>query len=264
LFYTDVWGLQPGVQPPAETYESAFRWGPAGLGLIIGGTISSLCTDPGNTPTYELRVGLLLGQRTADGTYTNYLAGNTDGSEVAAGVLLTAIRLQNILTGAPQPRFYGLLVSGPVKAAAIIGLDYQARQQMADRFTFDDVFNIPGLHYFPWRRFESITANYTVVVPQDNAAQFDNTGATGPVTLTLPPIQNGITIGLRVVANQNFAITSNEGGNIVAFNNASANTLTFSTAGQLIGGGLTLFSNPGATKWIAQNDSAGANTITVS
>jgi hypothetical protein len=252
------------VQPPAETYESAFRWGPAGLGLIIGGTLSSLASDPGNSPTFELRVGLLLGQRTADGTYTNYVASNTDGSEVAAGVLLTAIRMQNILTGTNQARFYGLLVSGPVKAASIIGLDYQARQQMADRFTFDDVYNIPGLHYFPFRRFETITTNYSAVIPQDNAAQFDNTGATGPVTLTLPPIQNGIFMGIRAIAAQNFALTSNEGGNIIAFNNASANTLTFQTGGSIIGGAVNVFSNPGATKWISVNDSAGANTITVS
>ena len=259
-----MWGLQPGVQPPAETYENAFRWGPAGLGLITGGTISSLASDPGNSPTYELRVGLLMGQRTADGTWVNYAATNTDGSEVASGVLLTAIRMQNILTGANQARFYGVLVGGPIKAAAVIGLDLQARQQMSDHFNFDDVLNLPGMHWFPWRRFQSKTANYSMSIPNDNYCQFDNAGATGAVTLTLPPVQNGLAVGVRVVANQNLAVTSNEGGNVIAFNNAAANTLTFSTGGQLIGGGLTLYSNAAGTAWFAQNDSAGANTITVS
>lgn len=39
MFATDIWGSLPGIQSASETYENAFRWGPAGLGLITGGTI---------------------------------------------------------------------------------------------------------------------------------------------------------------------------------------------------------------------------------
>jgi hypothetical protein len=263
MLYTDVWGLQPGIQSPVETYENAFRWGPAGLGLITGGTIYANAIDPGNTPTYELRPGLLLGQRTSDGTWSNYAAGNTDGSEVANGVLLTGIRMTNILTGVAQARFYGVLVGGPVQAAKVLGLDLMARADMSDHFWFDDALNFPGNHWFPWRRFQTKTTNYAMVAT-DNFTHFDNTGAAGSVTLTLPAIANGYYFGFHAIANFTFAVTSFEGANIVAFNNASANTITFSTAGNIIGGGGVFYSNPAGTKWIFENRSAGANTVTVS
>jgi hypothetical protein len=134
---------------------------------------------------------------------------------------------------------------------------------MSDHFWFDDALNFPGNHWFGWKRFQSKTANYSVL-PTDNFSMFDNIGATGAVTFTLPPIANGYLFGFRVQADQNVLVTSNEGGNIVAFNNASANTLAFQTGGARIGGNLTFYTNAAATKWIIENNSAGANTITVS
>ncbi len=204
-----------------------------------------------------------LGQKTADGTWTNYAATNTDGSEVAAGVLITALRMQMIATGLNAARFYGVLVGGPVQAAKLLGLDNNARACMSDHFWFDDALNFPGNHWFPYRRFQSKTANYTLV-PSDNFSEFDNLGASGAVTFTLPPIANGYSFGFHVLANQNVLITSNEGGNVVALNNASASTVAFQTGSQLIGGGFLIFSNPAGTKWIVEGNSAGVNTVTVS
>lgn len=257
-----MWGLPPGITAAVETYEAAFRWGPAGLGIITGGYIDAGATDPNNTPTFELRPGLVMGQKTATGTWTNYSPTATDGSEVATGVNITGIRMQDILTGAGVARFYGILVGGPVQTQKLLGLDLMARQQM-DKFMFDDPVTYPGLHWFPWKRFQTKTANYSLVA-SDNFSLFDNTGAAGAVTFTLPAIANGYQFGFRGVVAQNLAVTSFEGGNIIALNNAAANTLTFSTGGQQIGAFVTVFSNPGATKWIVMNDSAGSATITVS
>jgi hypothetical protein len=92
---------------------------------------------------------------------------------------------------------------------------------------------------------------------------FDNTGATGEVDFTLPPIANGYKFGFRVQTDQTVKVISNEGANIVAFNNASANSLAFSTGGSRIGGLLIFYSNAGATKWIVENDSFSGNTVTV-
>jgi len=255
VLYTDVWGLQPGIQPVAETYENAFRWGPAGQGLITGGTISTLASDPGNSPTYELRPGLVLGQRTADGTWTNYSPANTDGSEVAAGVLLTSIRLQSILTGQNQARFYGVLVGGPVQAAKLFGLDLMARADMSDHFWFDDALNLPGNHWFPYRRFQNKTANYSIV-PSDNFTVFDNTGASGEVDLTLPAIANGYYFALKCMTATVFKFISNEGGNVIG------DTLTRSNVSvTAVGGGLKVYTNAAGTKWYVENASSGSQTV---
>lgn len=262
MFRTDVWALPPGITGAVETYEAAFRWGPAGLGLITSGYIYSAALDPGNgATTFELRPGLVLGQRISDGSWTNYNPAATDGSEVAAGVNITAIRMTDILTQQGQARFYGVLVGGPVQASKLIGLDLQARADM-DKFDFDDAWMYAGNHWFPWRRFQSKTASYQVAAV-DNFSMFDNTGAAGTVTFTLPPIANGYAFGFRAVANQTIRVQSTEGGNMIALNNAAANNVTFSTGSQIIGANVMVYSNPAATQWVVENNSAGANTVTV-
>lgn len=259
MLRADIWGALPGLTTAAETYEAAFRWGPAGLGIITGGVIAANTVDSGNTPTFELRVGLLLGLVTASGQWTNYSPTATDGSEVACGVLMTSLRMQDF-QGVNQPRFFGILVGGPVQAAKLLNLDLMARQQM-NKFIFDD--NFCGNAWFPYKRLQTKTANYSVLA-SDNFTIFDNTGAAGAVTFTLPPIANGYDFLFHVTADQNVLVTSNEGTNIVAFNNASASTVAFQTGGARIGGTLRLVSNAAGTKWYAFNMSAGANTITVS
>ncbi len=49
---------------------------------------------------------------------------------------------------------------------------------------------------------------------------------------------------------------------IIGFNNASAVSAAFTTAGNLIGAMIMVYANPAATKWLVQDMSAGANTIT--
>lgn len=262
MLYSSMWGQAPGITAAVETYENAFRWGPAGLGLITGGYIYANAVDLGNSPTNELRIGLLLGQRTVDGTWTNYSPTATDGSEVASGVLITALRMQDILTQTNMGRFYGVLVGGPVQAAACINLDLMARADMSDHFWFDDALNFPGNHWFPWKRFQSKTANYQIVA-SDNFSRFDNFGAAGEVDFTLPPIANGYDFGFGGAAAQTLKVISNEGGNIIALNNLTANSLAFSTGGQQIGAGLRIYSNAAGTKWIAELMNAGVAAVTV-
>lgn len=262
--YCDFYASLPGITTAKETYEAAFRWGQYGVGIIAGAQIDGATRDAGASPTTELRPGLLLGQENSAGSnpgmWRDYNATRTDGSEVAAGILMQTIIITDF-QGNNVNRFYGILVGGPVQAAKLHGLDANARSQMRFNFQFDDDYtNAAG--WGPFRRYQTKTAAYQVTTA-DNGTQFDNTGAAGSVTFTLPAIVPGLMFGFRVVAGQNLVVASNEGTNIVAFNNASASSLTFSTASQLIGGGLILYSNPAGTKWYAQNISAGANTITV-
>lgn len=259
MLLNDQFATLPGIQAAVASFEQAFAWGKQDLQVIVSGYISSATIDSGNSPTWELRPGLLLGRITATQQWTNYAATNTDGSQVAAGVLILAQRMQN-LQGTAQAVFFGICVGGKLQGAKILGLDQQARQQMHPNFQFDD--NYTGIIDYPYQNEVAKTANYTLVA-SDNGTLFTNTGAAGEVDFTLPAIANGYVFGFKAVANQTIKVVSAEGANIVAFNNAAATSVAFSTGGSIIGGGVKVYSNAAGTKWYVANESAGANTVTV-
>lgn len=253
MLMTDSYGIVPGLTTSRETYENEFRWGSQFQGVFQSALISGSAVDIGNTPTFELRPGLLLGQSLATGKYTNYSPTATDGSEVASAVLIEGLRMTDF-SGAPVDRFYAVLVGGPVQAAKLLNLDGQARACM-DKFIFDDIGNIPGAHWFPWKRFQTKTANYTIV-STDNFTLFDNTGAGGTVVLTLPAIAAGYAFGLYCTAAQVLRFTSAEGGNMIG------TSLTQTSAScTAIGGCIYIYSNPAGTKWIVEQH--GTQTITM-
>ncbi len=252
MFLTDTYGMPPGMTTARETYENEFRWGSQYQGVIIGALISGAARDSGNSPTYELRPGLLLGQILSSGKYTNYSPTATDGSEVASAILMEAIRTQDF-DGNNQDRFYGLLVGGPVQATKVLNLDLMARGQM-DKFMFDDIGNLQGNHWFPFKRFQTKTANYSIVA-SDNMTMFDNVGASGTVVLTLPAIANGYFFGVRGDNTSIIRVTSNEGSNLIG------STLTQTSASvTAIGGIFWVYSNPAGTKWIVEDH--GMQTVT--
>jgi hypothetical protein len=254
MLMTDSYGITPGLTTSRETYEAEFRWGSGFQGIFSNALISGSAVDVGNTPTFELRPGLLLGQQIATGKYLAYTPGATDGTEVASGVLIEGLRMLDF-SNIPTDRFYAVLVGGPVQAAKLLGLDLNARQQM-DKFIFDDIFNIPGNHWFPWKRFQTKTANYTLL-PTDNFTRIDNTGAGGEVDIVLPPIANGYYFGAYCMANQVLKFISNEGNNLVG------TTATQSqVSGTAIGAGFEVYANPQGTKWMVSNLSSGTQTLT--
>lgn len=260
MLLNDTYGIVPGITTSRETYEAEFRWGSQFQGVFANALIDGSTTDSGNSPTYELRPGLLLGQVISTGKFKNYSPTATDGSEVASAVLLEALRMQDF-QGTATDRFYAVLVGGPVQASKILNLDLQARQQM-DKFIFDDIFHMQGNHWFPWKRMQTKTADYTVVA-NDNFTLFDNIGAAGAVVFTLPALANGYLFGFRVQTDQSVTIQSNAGNDMVTINDASASSVAFSTGSQRIGGCVWIYSNQAANKWIVENHSAGTNTITV-
>ena len=244
----------PGLTTSRETYENEFRWGSQYQGVFANGLIDGNTIDSGNTPTFQLRPGLLLGQVLSTGKYKGYSPTATDGSEVASAVLIEGLRMLDF-SGTAVDRFYAVLVGGPVQAAKLLNLDLNARQQMASRFIFDDIGGTPGNHWFPYKRQITKTANYSVVAA-DNFTIFDNTGAGAQVVLTLPAIANGYFFALYAYAAQTFRFTSNEGSNVVG-----GGSLTNSSASvAAIGGCIYVYTNPGATKWIVEDH--GTQTIT--
>lgn len=249
----------PGMGTLVEEYEAAYTWGPYPR-FFQGANINASAADSGNSQSSTLRIGLVMGLQLSTQTWLQYNPAATDGTEVASGVLPFTIRMQDVLLQTNQGRFYAMLVGGGVQASKLIGLDALARSQMAGNFWFDD--DLPGRHQFPFRRFQTKTANYQIVAA-DNLSHFDNLGAAGEVDFTLPPIANGYWFGFHAIAGQTIKVISSEGTNIVAFNNASANSVAFSTGGQIIGGGVNVYTNGAGTKWIVDNASAGSNTVTV-
>ncbi len=153
MLLTDSYGIVPGLTTSRETYENEFRWGSQFQGVFANALISGSAIDSGNTPTFELRPGLLLGQSITTGKYSQYSPTATDGTEVAAAVLIEGLRMLDFSNNAVD-RFYAVLVGGPVQASKLLGLDLQARACM-DKFIFDDIFNLPGNHWFPWKRFQT-------------------------------------------------------------------------------------------------------------
>ena len=252
MLMTDSYGIVPGLTTSRETYEAEFRWGSQFQGVFANALIDGNTIDANNTPTFELRPGLLLGQVLSTGKYKQYSPTATDGSEVASAILIEGLRMLDFSNTATD-RFYAVLVGGPVQASKILGLDGQARQQM-DKFNFDDIGLMVGNHWFPWKRFVTKTANYSIVAA-DNFTMFDNTGAVGTVVLTLPAIANGYFFGLTATAAQVLRFTSTEGANVVG--TSLTNSSVSVTA---IGGVIYIYSNPAGTKWIVEQH--GTQTIT--
>jgi len=94
-----------------------------------------------------------------------------------------------------------------------------------------------------YRIVSAKTASYQIK-EIDLGTIFTNRGATGAVTLTLPKTTTlpvGWNCSFMGVADQNLVIASyGSSDDIVAHNDAAADTLTFSTAADLIGSGGSL------------------------
>jgi hypothetical protein len=90
--------------------------------------------------------------------------------------------------------------------------------------------------------YENITvkaASYTLL-PEDNGKLFTTRGATGAVTYTLPAItaiQSGWNATFFNIADQDMIVASGEGDNMVAINDAAADSVAYSSTSQQIGGG---------------------------
>ena len=96
------------------------------------------------------------------------------------------------------------------------------------------------------------TANYQVV-PSDSGKVLTNGGASGAVTFTLPALADvwqGWNTKFFVVVDQTLTVTA-PSGKLVAFNNAAATSLAFSTASEKIGGGVEIFYDAGVAKYLA-------------
>lgn len=254
-------GQVPGMSTSRDTIEAEVCWGRREQLRFQSALLDGATRDTGNTNnTNTLRPGLVLGKITATGKYTQYNPVATDGSQVAAAILMQAFRATDI-AGSNQDLFVNILVGGPVKVTYLFGLDQQARNQMMSHFQFDDevAASVPPMH----KSIDAKAASYTVTAA-DAGKLFTTQGAAGAIIFTLPAPgtdMKGFRVEFFNEVDQNMTITGTA-AKLVTFNNAAATSVALSTAGQKIGGGFLIVSNADGTKYLAIPRVAG-HTVTV-
>lgn len=261
----------PGIAAAVENTESALMWDKyEKFSFWNQNPIVSTAVDAGNTPTTNLRAGLLLGQVTASKKLIQYDPTATDGSEVVYGVLLRDVAMINPATQAVADQIGFVAMTGMVKGAdlLILGTAFNsstyenvARAQMSQRFIFDDeIFGKSGFGS-PWIREISKAADYQVL-ESDQGTLF--TAITGAVVFTLPAIRAGSgPFEFLNLVDANMSVTSSgSSDNIVWDQDLSVDTLAFSTASHKIGGRLRFRANAAGTKWYVENLSPATCTVT--
>lgn len=220
--------------------------------------IASATVDSGSTPTNVVRGGMLLGKITASGKLKEWNPDGSDGSEVLWAVNEFEQRMVDYL-GTAQDRFTGVIVQAPLKASALLieGAtlvghvdEYLARRQlhqMGCRLDDDPQGFLAGAAP---RRSVKIT-NYTVL-GSDNGTLF--VAKTADATFTLPAIKAGLTFEFMRLDDFELVVASAEGDNIIVGNDASADSITFTTAGQQIGARVKVTGEyvDGTLKWVVE------------
>ena len=115
-----------------------------------------------------------------------------------------------------------------------------------------------------WKRKTIIakTADYTVVLPADDGKLFTTRGASAAVKFTLPlPASGnaGCEVECMALSASNLQISSTSANQFVTFNDLDADSVLFSTSGEIIGAHILARSD--GTNWALTN--LGAHTMTV-
>lgn len=249
----------PGIDAALETVENEFMYGPAAPFQVEGVILDSSAVDATGTPTTLLRRGLVMGQITATSKWADYDPTATDGTQFPLGFLYQNVNMYDIGAGAVREKVGRILKFGNVKTGSVYGFDEFARVALGGRFLWDDN-RYPHLGGF----FGPVakTADYTVLTT-DNGKAFTTTGGAGARVFTLPAIGSSIR-GCRFrfhnTVDQNMTVTA-PANKLVTFNNATATSVAFSTAGNKIGATVEIVADELGAKWIAIP--SGANTMTV-
>lgn len=264
-----AYSAMPGPGAVDITTERQALLGPITWYLLRGVVIDTGAVDAGNTPTTELRHGLLMGQLTSNGYWQHYQPNATNGCGLAQGFLWEARKTIDTSGNSVNRPAQVVMAGGLVKTSQVLLLDEQARRQLQNRFTFDDRLTGPIGGY---TQTVAKTANYTVVngsgataayIPAnagDNNTHFTTTGAVAEVDFTLGSPAKGNRFRFTNTVGQNMKVIGS--ANIVAPNNAAATTISFQTAGQLIGSSVEIEADETGTKWIALIH--GPNAVTIS
>lgn len=256
------WGT-PGVGSDYTTNESELLWGAdqaRNAVLWKSGIVSGTTRDAGNTPTTILRPGLILGKLDSNGKHEQFDATAATGVQNFAGVLDVEMMSQDMLANNTDRVFRIMVARGPVKSrrllikgVAFIGHadEYVARQQMiAAGFIFDD----DPQCYFSGdiRRLATVTGTSDTLTATETGTRLFYSNAAA-VAVTLPTLQAGLVFEIVRTADEEIVVSSAAGDDIIVGNDLSADSVTFTTAGQQIGAIIRVEGVyvGGALKWLA-------------
>jgi hypothetical protein len=269
----------PGIRDLLETTENQFWVGRYELQEWVGEVVDGSATDTGNTnQTSDLRAGLLLGKATSgndEGKLKQWNPAATDGTEDIYGVL--PYMLNTDFRGSTLDRKTGIMVGGLVDATKLLipgqtalGIagnanEFLIRNQMVGSGRFKFYKDFVSIDQGSWRNVVAKTANYTVTT-SDIGVLFTNRGATGTVNFTLPATAyKGFRVGFYVVADQTLTVTSGTADTMVVYNDAAADSVSFGSAGDKVGGMFEVIGD--GTGWLVIprtfTDGTIAQTITI-
>lgn len=207
--------------------------------LRLDGHINSAATDAGATISTTLRAGMLLGKITASGQLIQWNSAATNGSEHLHSVNGAEQRMTDAF-GTAVARFGPVIVKAPLKAKALL-IKGAALVGHADEFLARRALHAMGCRldddpqgFFAGaaERIAIKATNYTVVAA-DQGTLFQQ--ITADAIFTLPAIQAGLKFRFLNSADFETVVASAEGDNMVVGNDLSADSITFTTAGQQIG-----------------------------
>jgi len=225
--------------------------------------IKSTTVDSGNTPTTTLRGGFLLGRKASDGLDYAYDPDADDGTQVPVGFLEQGTTMLDRY-GVAADKVKSILKGGLIQNTAdLVGSDNQALAVLL-RTGFHLMQAEPhgSLFLVRHRKRQIKSTNYTVVAADDG----DLFIATGAATFTLPTKANGLSFEFLQTTDNNMVISSaGSADDIIAFGDAGADTVTYSTASQKIGSRCRVtcvyIDTAGTLRWIVEN--LGGTTMTV-
>jgi hypothetical protein len=251
----------PGVSAGQFNVTKNIFWGGDESKLEIlryDAKISSTAADAGASPTTTLRGGLLLGKLASSGELVAWNPNTDDGSEILHSVLEIEQHMTDSF-GTAVDRFCPVVVKAPLKASELLiegtvltssADQYLARRQlhaMGCRLSDDPQGYLAGAH----RRMSTKITNYTVVAA-DNGTLF--IAKTADATFTLPAIAAGLSFEFMRLDDFELVVASAEGDNMIVGNDASADSITFTTAGQQIGARIKITGEyiDGTLKWVPE------------
>lgn len=252
----------PGVGSTSTAAGREIIWGATDNRAFIvrkSRIISSTCADAGNTPTTNLRSGLLLGNVTSSSEADVWDPLATNGTKDVTEVLETPLELRTTdLEGTARDSYYKTLVRAPLRASmllikgvALVGhaYEYLARAQLhMAGFVLDDdpMGYLSGLV----GRTEWDTTTALTPTAAQNGTTFYLSNAAA-VAVTLPTIKAGLRYTFIRTADEEMTVTGT--GALLVGNSSTAGTITFTTAGQQIGAQVSVhakyIASAGTLKW---------------
>jgi len=142
------------------------------------------------------------------------------------------------------------------------GVDFVLFDAGASAMSFNGAYSL-SLGRHTWAKIQNKTADY-VVTAADSGTFFTNTGDGDDIQYTLPALAAGLTYIFTQQTDNELKILSPEGNNIVAFNDLTATSVTFTDAGQQIGAWIQVVCDGTSWYFIASGGGTGSEyTITV-